>query len=41
MRYFLLMNIILMIVATALRVSAARLKDIANVRGVRENQLIG
>lgn len=41
MRYFLLMNLILMIVAMSLRVNAARLKDIANVRGVRENQLIG
>lgn len=41
MKYFLLMNLILMLVAAALRANAARLKDVANVRGVRENQLIG
>ncbi len=41
MRYFLIMNLILLIVAATLRANAARLKDIANVRGVRENQLIG
>jgi len=40
-RFFILLNIVIAIVATALRVNAARLKDVANVRGVRENQLIG
>jgi len=40
-RFFLLINIFIMIVAAAFRVQAARIKDIANVRGVRENQLIG
>ncbi|MEQ1875049.1 MAG: flagellar basal body P-ring protein FlgI [Bdellovibrionia bacterium] len=35
------LNIFVVLMAIALRANAARIKDIANVRGVRENQLIG
>ncbi len=38
---FLLLQIFLVIVGCALSAHAARIKDIANVRGVRDNQLIG
>lgn len=41
MRAFLILNITVLLLAIALRANAARIKDIANVRGVRENQLIG
>jgi flagellar P-ring protein FlgI len=40
-RTFILLNIVVMIMAVAIMANAARIKDIANVRGVRENQLIG
>ncbi len=38
---FLLLQIMLLVIAAALSAQAARVKDIANVRGVRENQLVG
>ena len=38
---FLLLQFVLIVVGCALSAQAARVKDIANVRGVRENQLIG
>jgi len=41
MRYFLLVQILILIVAAGIQANAARLKDIANVRGVRTNQLVG
>ena len=41
MRTFLLLQVILVLVAMGLQSNAARLKDIANVRGVRSNQLVG
>lgn len=41
MRMFFAVQILLLIVALALQSQAARLKDIANVRGVRSNQLVG
>ena len=41
MRAFLLVQFIIILVAAALTAEAARLKDIANVRGVRTNQLVG
>jgi flagellar P-ring protein precursor FlgI len=41
MKAFILLQIVVAVVAMALRAQAARIKDIANVRGVRENQLIG
>lgn len=41
MKSFLLLQIIIVLMACALQANAARLKDIANIRGVRSNQLIG
>jgi flagellar P-ring protein FlgI len=41
MRAWLILQIFLIIVAMGLQARAARLKDIANVRGVRSNQLVG
>lgn len=41
MRVFIAIQILLVIVAMGLQAKAARLKDIANVRGVRSNQLVG
>ena len=41
MKAFLIFNCVLMVMAIALSARAVRLKDIANVRGVRSNQLIG
>lgn len=41
LKKFLLLQFLLLIVGCALSAQAARVKDIANVRGVRENQLIG
>lgn len=41
LRKFLLLQCVLVIIGCALSAQAARVKDIANVRGVRENQLIG
>ncbi|MES2854317.1 MAG: flagellar basal body P-ring protein FlgI [Bdellovibrionota bacterium] len=40
-RAFLLLQVALIVMACALSANAARVKDIANVRGVRDNQLIG
>ncbi|MEK6555751.1 MAG: flagellar basal body P-ring protein FlgI [Bdellovibrionota bacterium] len=41
MKAFIALQIFLVIVAIGLQSNAARLKDIANVRGVRSNQLVG
>ena len=41
LRKFILLQFVLVILGCALSAQAARVKDIANVRGVRENQLIG
>lgn len=41
MRIFLIVQLIIVLTAVALHSQAARLKDIANVRGVRTNQLVG
>lgn len=41
MRALIIVNIFAAIMAIAISANAARIKDIANVRGVRENQLIG
>ena len=41
MRAFIVVQILIVIVAIALDAHAARIKDIANVRGVRSNQLVG
>lgn len=41
MKNFILIQLIVVIVACALSAKAARLKDIANIRGVRSNQLVG
>ncbi len=41
MRAFIVVQILIVIVAIALNAHAARIKDIANVRGVRSNQLVG
>src|SRR4030067_416213 len=41
MRIFLIMQILIILTAAVLNAHAARLKDIANVRGVRTNQLVG
>src|SRR3954471_1788642 len=43
MRIFLILQILIVIFAATLTINAkaARLKDIANVRGVRTNQLVG
>lgn len=41
LRIFILLQVTLLIVAMAINAHAARIKDIANVRGVRDNQLIG
>lgn len=41
MKLFILVQITLLLVAIALNAQAARVKDIANIRGVRDNQLIG
>lgn len=41
MRTFLFINVIIFIIAASLSAKAARLKDIANIRGVRGNQLVG
>jgi flagellar P-ring protein FlgI len=41
MRAFIILQIIVVLTAAALSAKAARLKDIANVRGVRTNQLVG
>jgi flagellar P-ring protein FlgI len=40
-RVLIVLNLTILLMAIALRANAARIKDIANVRGVRENQLIG
>lgn len=40
-RAFLLLQIFVIICAAAISAQAARVKDIANVRGVRDNQLVG
>ena len=41
MKVFLVVQLLLIIFACALSAHAARLKDIANIRGVRNNQLVG
>lgn len=41
MKSFLIVQLLVILVATALNAKAARLKDIANIRGVRSNQLVG
>ncbi len=41
LRKFLLLQLVVFIVGCAMSAQAARIKDIANVRGVRDNQLIG
>lgn len=43
MRYFILLQILVLILGCALSAAshAARIKDIANIRGVRSNQLVG
>ncbi len=41
MRAFLVLQVVIIILAAALSAKAARLKDIASVRGVRSNQLVG
>lgn len=41
MKAFLIVQLVIIIFAAALQSKAARLKDIANVRGVRSNQLVG
>jgi flagellar P-ring protein precursor FlgI len=41
MRFFWLLQIFVLLSAVAINAWSARLKDIANVRGVRDNQLIG
>jgi flagellar P-ring protein precursor FlgI len=41
MKIFLLIQILVILFACALNAQAARLKDIANIRGVRSNQLVG
>ncbi|HVK62479.1 MAG TPA: flagellar basal body P-ring protein FlgI [Bdellovibrionales bacterium] len=41
LKMFLLLQAALIVMACALSANAARVKDIANVRGVRDNQLIG
>jgi flagellar P-ring protein precursor FlgI len=41
MRAFLILQFVVILLAAALSAKAARLKDIANVRGVRTNQLVG
>lgn len=41
MKAFLLVQLFLIVLACALSAQAARLKDIANIRGVRSNQLVG
>jgi flagellar P-ring protein FlgI len=40
-RSFLLLQIMIVVFAAAMSAHAARVKDIANVRGVRDNQLVG
>ncbi len=40
-RSFLLLQIMIVVFAAAMSAQAARVKDIANVRGVRDNQLVG
>jgi flagellar P-ring protein precursor FlgI len=40
-KHFILLQVALIVMACALSAHAARVKDIANVRGVRDNQLIG
>lgn len=41
MKIFLTLQVLLIVLACALNANAARLKDIANIRGVRSNQLVG
>jgi flagellar P-ring protein FlgI len=41
MRFIIIVNLTALLMAIAMTAQAARIKDIANVRGVRENQLIG
>ena len=41
MRLFFLVQVIIIVGAVAIDANAARLKDIANIRGVRTNQLVG
>lgn len=41
MKSFILIQILVILFACALNAQAARLKDIANIRGVRSNQLVG
>ncbi len=40
-RAFILLQVFVMAIAAAISAQAARVKDIANVRGVRDNQLVG
>lgn len=41
MKSFLFVQIVIVLFACAINANAARLKDIANIRGVRSNQLVG
>lgn len=41
MKVFLLLQVVVIVLSCALNARAARLKDIANIRGVRSNQLVG
>ncbi len=41
MRAFLLLQVVIVLIACGFQAQAARLKDIANIRGVRSNQLLG
>lgn len=41
MKNFILLQLLIVLVAGALNANASRIKDIANVRGVRTNQLVG
>lgn len=41
MKSFLVIQLLVILFATAINARAARLKDIANIRGVRSNQLVG
>lgn len=41
MKMFLFLQVVVVLMACALNANASRLKDIANIRGVRSNQLVG
>lgn len=41
MKTFITLQVLVILLACALNANAARLKDIANIRGVRSNQLVG